>query len=322
MLYSSLGRTGLKISQYCLGTMNFGALSSEKEARRIIDAALDIGINFLDTADVYGWRLGEGLTEQIIGRWMANKPGRRDKVIVATKVYGKMGQGPNEGGLSAYHIRRACEESLRRLATDRIDLYQMHHVERGTLWEEIWQAMELLVRQGKVNYVGSSNLAAWDIATANQVAWRHGMLGLVSEQSRYNLQTRSVELEVLPACRGYGMAFLPWSPLAGGMLAGNVGKSTGRRTNARSKSQSDKHRSQLRKYWKLCRELGEQPAIVALSWLLANPLVTAPIIGPRNVRQLLMSGRALEVTLDASAIAALQEIWPGPSGEAPEAYAW
>lgn len=322
MEYVHLGRTGLKVSRLCLGTMNFGPLTSEADSHAIMDKALDLGINFFDTADVYGWRKAEGYTEQIIGRWLA-KGGRRDRIVLATKAYNPMGEGPNDAKLSAYHIRSACEASLRRLQTDRIDLYQMHHVDRETPWDEIWQAMEQLVREGKVIYVGSSNFAAWHIATANQTARQRNFMGLVCEQSKYNLMCRWVELEVLPVCRAYGLGVIPWSPLAGGCLAGALQKhKEGRRAGQDAQNTVDAHRAQLEKYEALCKELGEQPADVALAWLLANPAVTAPIIGPRTMEQLTGSLRALEVKLESETLAKLDGIWPGPGGEAPEAYAW
>jgi aryl-alcohol dehydrogenase-like predicted oxidoreductase len=224
MQTTQLGRTGLQVSRLCLGTMNFGPHTSEADSYAIMDHALELGINFFDTANVYGWKIGEGVTENIIGRWLEQGGGRREQIVLATKVYGKMGEGPNERRLSAYHIRRACEESLRRLQTDHIDLYQMHHIDRLTPWEEIWQAMEQLVQQGKVIYVGSSNFAGWHIAQAQSKAKRRNFMGLVSEQSLYNLTERSIELELIPACRAYGLGLIPWSPLAGGMLGGHLGK--------------------------------------------------------------------------------------------------
>src|SRR5918997_309516 len=224
MQYVHLGRSGLKVSRLCLGCMNFGPEASEADSFAIMDRALELGINFFDTANVYGWKLGEGVTEQIIGRWLAQGGGRRDKVVLATKVYGKMGEWPNEQGLSARHIIRACEESLRRLQTDTIDLYQMHHISRTTPWEEIWQAMETLVAQGKVLYVGSSNFAGWHISVAQEAAGRRNFLGLVSEQPIFNLLTRHIELEVLPAAERYVIGIIPWSPLHGGLLGGALRK--------------------------------------------------------------------------------------------------
>ncbi|NOZ27674.1 MAG: aldo/keto reductase [Chloroflexi bacterium] len=323
MEYAHLGRTGLMVSRLCLGTMNFGPHTSEADSFKIMDRALELGINFFDTANVYGWKKGEGVTEQIIGRWLAQGGGRRDQIVLATKVYGEMGDGPNDRRLSAYHIRKACEDSLRRLQTDHIDLYQMHHIDRETPWEEIWQAMEILVQQGKVLYVGSSNFAGWHIAQAQCEAAKRNFMGLVSEQSLYNLAARTIELEVIPACQEYGLGLIPWSPLAGGMLAGALQKaSEGRRASERMQEQVKKHRDQLEKYEALCRELGEKPADVALAWLLHNPAVTAPIIGPRTMDQLEGSLRALEIKLSDEVLAKLDEIWPGPGGPAPEAYAW
>ena len=324
MNYVNLGRTGLKVSRLCLGTMNFGPETSETDSHAIMDAGLDLGINFFDTANVYGWKRGEGITEHIVGRWLAQGGGRREKIVLATKVYGRMGDGPNDHGLSAYHIRRACEDSLRRLQTDHSDLYQMHHVARDTPWDEIWQAMEQLVREGKIIYAGSSNFAGWQIATANQLAARRNFLGLVSEQSRYSLQTRAIELEVIPACRAYGLALLPWSPLASGALAGGALRppAAGRRASQHAQAVVQQHRVQIEQYEQFSAQLGESPATVALAWLLANPSVTAPIVGPRTMAQLTGAMRALEITLDGAALKRLDEIWPGPGGEAAEAYAW
>ncbi len=323
MEYKQLGRTGLQVSPLCLGSMNFGPQTSEDDSYAIMDQALEMGINFFDTANVYGWKLGEGVTEQIIGRWFAQGGGRREKVVLATKVYGRMGEWPNESRLSALHIKRACEESLRRMQTDYIDLYQMHHVDRNTPWEEIWQAMEQLVREGKVLYVGSSNFAGWHIAQANEAAKARHFMGLVSEQSLYNLNARTIELEVVPACEYYGLGLIPWSPLGGGLLGGVLKKiEEGRRASERVQKQIEKHRPQLEQWESFCENLGEDPADVALAWLLHQKAVTAPIIGPRTLTQLNGSARALEITLSAEQLAKLDEMWPGPGGPAPEAYAW
>ena len=323
MEYTRLGRSGLKVSRLCLGTMNFGPLTSEADSFVIMDKALELGINFFDTANVYGWHLGKGITEGIIGRWLAQGGGRREQIVLATKVYGEMGGGPNDRGLSAYHIRYACEESLRRLQTDHIDLYQMHHIDCETPWEEIWQAMEQLVREGKILYVGSSNFAGWHIAQAQGTAAARHLMGLVSEQSLYNLSARMIELEVIPACRVYGLGLLPWSPLGGGLLAGALQKaSDGRRASQHIQEAVEKHHAQLEAYESLCREFGEKPADVALAWLVRNPAVTAPIIGPRTLEQLEGSLHALQIELSDDVRARLDEIWPGSGGEAPEAYAW
>jgi len=322
MEYTHLGRTGLQVSRLCLGTMNFGPQTSEADSFAIMDTALELGINFFDTANRYGGSLGVGVTEQIIGRWLA-QGSRREQIVLATKVYGAMGDGQNDRGLTAYHIRKACEDSLRRLQTDHIDLYQMHHIERSTPWEEIWQAMEQLVREGKVLYVGSSNFAGWDIATAQGQASARHFMGLVSEQSLYNLNARMIELEVIPSCRYHGLGLIPWSPLGGGLLGGALQKANqGRRASEQAQKNVEQYRAKLEAYEQLCQELGEQPADVALAWLLHNPVVTAPIIGPRTLEQLTGSLRAVEITLSDETMAQLDVIWPGPGGEAPKAYAW
>lgn len=323
MEYRSLGRTGLKVSRLCLGTMNFGPQTSEADSFTIMDRALELGIDFFDTANVYGWKIGEGVTEQILGRWFAQGGGRRERVVLATKVFGKMGEGANDRRLSAYQIRRACEGSLRRLQTDHIDVYQMHHIDRETPWEEIWQAMEVLVQQGKVLYVGSSNFAGYHIAQSQAAAEKRNFLGLVSEQSLYNLNARMIELEVIPACRDYGLGLIPYSPLAGGLLGGVLSKEAGgRRASERIQKLIQQHRASLEAYEALCETLGEKPADVALAWMLHNPVVTSPIIGPRTLEQLDGSLRALKIQLSQETLERLDEIWPGPGGQAPEAYAW
>ncbi|MGY8680918.1 aldo/keto reductase [Bradyrhizobium sp. UFLA05-153] len=329
MDYTHLGRTGLRVSRLALGTMNFGELADEKTSFAIMDEALDAGINFFDTADVYGgpqkpdMEKGFGVSEEIIGNWLAQKAGRREKIVLATKVYQPMDTGPNDKYLSAYHIRRACEASLRRMKTDHIDLYQMHHVDRATPWEEIWQAMEQLIREGKITYVGSSNFAGWDIATAQMTAASRSMLGLASEQSLYNLTQRTVELEVIPALRHFGIGLIPWSPIGMGLLGGVLKKmESGRRSSERMQQQVNKLRPRLEAYERLCADLGEAPADVALAWLLHNPVVTSTISGPRTVEQLRQNLKAPSLVLSRETLAKLNEIWPGPGGEAPVAYAW
>jgi aryl-alcohol dehydrogenase-like predicted oxidoreductase len=324
MKYTRLGRTALQVSRLCLGTMNFGPSTSERDAHAIMDRAHELGLNFFDTANNYGWKLGEGVTEKIVGNWLGSGGGRREKTVLATKVFSKMGEWPNEQKLSALHIRRACEDSLRRLQTDHIDLYQMHHVDENAPWDELWQAFELLVQQGKVLYIGSSNFAAWQIAQGNEAAKRRNFLGLVSEQSIYHLNTRNIELEVLPACEAYGLGVIPWSPLGGGLLAGVLAKANkdGRRATDAIAKRIEKHKPQLEAWEGLCRELGEEPAHVALAWLLSNPVITAPITGPRTVAQLDGAQRAMEITLSKDVLAKIDSIWPGPGGKAPYAYAW
>jgi len=323
MDYTQLGRTGLTVSRLCLGTMNFGPFTPEEDAFAIMDKASELGINFFDTANVYGRKMGKGFTEQIVGRWFARGGGRREKTVIATKVYGRMGEWPNQSRLSALHIREACEASLRRLQTDHIDLYQMHHVYRLAPWEEIWQAMETLVQQGKVLYVGSSNFAGWHIAKAQEAAKVRHFMGLVSEQCLYNIKDRMSELEVLPAARDYGLGVIPWSPLAGGLLGGILQKiKEGRGADEDTQKDLKKYRTQIEAWEKFCKQMREKPADVALAWLLANPVVTAPIIGPRTLEQLTGSLRALKIKLNKDAMKKLDAIWPGPGGEAPEAYAW
>jgi aryl-alcohol dehydrogenase-like predicted oxidoreductase len=323
MEYVHLGRTGLKVSRLCLGTMNFGPQTSEAESFRIMDSALERGINFFDTANVYGWKKGEGWTEQIVGRWLAQGGGRREKVVLATKVYGTMGDWPNQSRLSAMHIVRACEDSLKRMSTEVIDLYQMHHIDRASPWDEIWQAMETLVRQGKVIYVGSSNFAGWHIAQACEAARHRHFLGLVSEQSLYNLIDRTIELEVIPACKAYGLGLIPWSPLKGGVLGGVLKKQAdGRRSSDLAQKAIAKHGPALEKYEALCDRIGVAPGNVALAWLGTNAAVTAPIVGPRTMEQLDSAIAALDVKLDDATVKELEAIFPGPGGAAPEAYAW
>lgn len=328
--HKRLGKHGVLVSNLCLGTMNFGWHTSEEDSFAIMDRALELGINFFDTADVYGWAVEHGHTEEIIGRWFAQGGGRRDAVVLATKVYNPVDRKANlpevnsDGrSLSAYKIRKHAEGSLRRLQTDVIDIYQMHHVDRACPWDETWQAFDALVKQGKVVYVGSSNFAGWDIATANQEASKRGLMGLVSEQSIYHLDNRMIELEVIPACREYGLGLIPWSPLAGGMLGGALEKyQSGRRTDANFAKEVEAKRPQLEKYEALCKEIGHPPGEVALAWLLNNPVVTAPIIGPRTMEQLESAVRAASIELDAETMQKLDEIFPGPGGEAPNAYAW
>ena len=318
MEITQLGRTGLKVSRLCLGTMNFGPRTSEQNAQEIMARALGAGVSFFDTADIYG---PNGLTEEIVGRWLA-KDDPREQVVLATKLYRPMGPGPNDGGLSARHIVKACEASLRRLQTDWIDVYQMHHVERTTPWEEIWQAMEVLIAQGKVIYVGSSNFAGWHIARAQEVARSRGMFGLVSEQSLYNLMSRTVEHEVLPACQYYGIGVIPWSPLNRGVLGGILGsRSTGRRGNDEAREILAAHHDQIGQWEDFCAEFGAEPAQIAIAWLLHQPPVTAPIVGPGTLTHLETALRAVDLRLDGAALARLDEIWPGP-GPAPESYAW
>ncbi len=323
MEYSSLGRSGLKVSKLCLGTMNLGKLVDEQSSFTMLDAAIDAGINFIDTADVYGGIGHRGRTEEIIGKWSAQGGGRRDKIVLATKVYGKMGEGVNERGLSAYHIQSACEASLRRLKTDHIDLYQMHHIDRSTPWDEVWQSMDQLINAGKIIYNGSSNFAAWNIVEAQFTAQKRNHQGLISEQSLYNLTNRMIELEVIPACRKFGVGIIPWSPLAEGLLAGILNDESGvrKKTEAVQKKLT-KHLKQVEEYEQYCLSIGKKPEAVAVAWLLKNPVISSVITGPRTVEQLQGMVQALQAKLSVEEIEKIEAIWTGPGGEAPEAYAW
>ncbi|MFG3347120.1 aldo/keto reductase [Streptomyces sp. NPDC048018] len=329
MEYTQLGRTGLTVGRLVLGTMNFGPQTDEATSHTIMDAALDAGLNLFDTANVYGQTAGKGRTEEIIGSWFAKDPSHRDKVVLATKMYGSMAEDspawPNHDRLSAVSIRRAVEGSLRRLGTDRIDVYQFHHIDRLTPFEEIWQAVDVLITQGKILYAGSSNFPGYKIAQANEAAARRGMVGLVSEQCHYNLHERRAEMEVLPAAREYGLGVIPWSPLAGGLLGGVLRRTAGegRRATGRTAHRlaDPAVRARVQAYEDLLDEHGLDPGETALAWLLARPGVTGPIIGPRTPQQLTSALRALELRLGEELRTALDEIFPGP-GPAPEAFAW
>ncbi|MGV8846734.1 aldo/keto reductase [Tessaracoccus sp.] len=323
MEYTHLGRSGLTVSRLCLGTMNFGPLTTETDSHAIMDSAHEYGINFFDTANAYGRDKGKGATEEIIGNWFSQGGGRRERTVLATKLYGDMEEWPNNGKLSALNIRRALDASLKRLQTDHIDLYQFHHVDRDTPWDEIWQAIDVAITQGKILYAGSSNFAGWHIAQAQAAATNRHSVGLSSEQSIYNLLVRDIELEVIPAAEHYGLGILPWSPLQGGLLGGMLRKSAegGRRAEGRVAEQLEAKRPQIQAYEDFADELGHEPGDVALAWLLHQRAVTAPIVGPRIQSQLDAAVRALDVTLDDDALAKLDEIFPGHK-TAPEHYAW
>lgn len=328
MQYTHLGKTGMKVSRLCLGTMNFGGLTDEKTTFRMMDEALDAGINFFDTADAYGAERGG--TETLIGRWLAQGGGRRDAVIIAAKVFGHCGpfyeryeENSFNDGLSKYKIIKHCEGSLKRMQTDHIELLQIHHIDRDCSHDEMWEGMEILQQQGKIVYTGSCNYAAWDIADSCWTAKSRNMTGLVSEQSLYNISNRMLELEVIPACRRFGMGLIIYSPLGGGLLGGALAKqSEGRRASEGLQATVTKYRTQLEAFETFCAELGHSPANVALAWLLHNPVVTAPIIGPRTLEQLQESFEVPDIVLSEESLRKLDKIFPGPGGEAPQAYAW
>jgi len=326
MQYARLGRAGIRVSRLALGTMNFGWHTEESTAHTIMDAALDAGINFFDTANIYSG----GASEEIIGRWLGKDASRRGKVVLTTKLYIPTEEWPNFGGLSALNIRRAVEESLRRLDVEYIDLLQFHHIDRDTTFEEVWEATERLVADGKLLYAGTSNFAGWHIAAAAEAAARRHFLGPVSEQSVYNLMERTVELEVLPAAQHYALGFLPWSPLAGGLLAGSQRKLDEGR--ARDDSSLLGHgaraahiealRQALTAYTDLAAALDTTPTVLALAWLLSRPGVTAPVLGPRTLEHLTGSLPAVDLSISNEISARLDALFPGPGGPAPEAYTW
>ncbi|MYW67750.1 aldo/keto reductase [Streptomyces sp. SID8379] len=335
MRYTQLGRTGLKVGRLVLGTMNFGGQTDESDSHALMDAALDAGVNFFDTANIYGTAEERGATERILGSWFERGGDRRDKVILATKLYGNMENGtapgstgwPNHTRLSAVNIRRSVDASLKRLRTDHIDVYQFHHVDRDTPFDEIWQAMDVLIQQGKILYAGSSNFPGYKIAQANEQARAHGRVGLVSEQCLYNLFERRAEMEVIPAAQEYGVGVIPWSPLHQGLLGGALRKQRegiGSRTlmgRAADGTAKPEVRAQIEAYENVVAEHGLEPGEVALAWLLTRPGVTGPIVGPRTREQLDSALRAVELTLPEKLLTSLDEIFPGP-GPSPEAFAW
>ncbi|MEU8828731.1 aldo/keto reductase [Streptomyces sp. NPDC048636] len=328
MQYTHLGRTGLLVSRVCLGTLNLGVRASDEESYAILDTALERGVNFVDTANQYGWQKHKGYTEEFLGSWFARDGGRREKTVLGTKVFNPMSDWPNDSGLSARHIIASCEDSLRRLRTDWIDLFQMHHIDRHAPWEEVWQAMETLTRQGKVRYVGSSNFAGWHLAEAQEAATRRHFLGIVSEQSVYNLVTRHIELELIPAAQRYGVGVLAWSPLHGGLLGGALRKladGTAMKTaQGRAAEALERHHDAITGYEKLCADLGTDPAQVGLAWVMQRPGITAPVIGPRSLEQLEGAFQALELTLPDEVLTELDTLFPpiGNGGPGPEAWAW
>ena len=325
MNYRPLGRSALQVSELCLGTMNFGPRTPEDESFRILNQAVEAGINFIDTANQYGGALGVGATETLLGKWLQQDPTRRDRLVLATKVHEPMSEDVNDRGLSARHIQMACDASLKRLGVEHIDLYQMHHIDRRAPIEEIWQAMDRLIQQGKITYVGSSNFPGWAIARANERAHAAQRLGLVAEQGLYNLLERRAELEVLPACEAYGLGMIPWSPLAGGVLAGASATTPvqvgGRRTAEHVQQEVEARAEQLAAFASLCKELGESPSAIALAWLLHQSAVTATIIGPATEEQLASVMHVPQISLTDATLQAIDEIFPA-CGAAPEAYAW
>lgn len=332
MNHRTLGASGLRVSPVALGTMNFGPVTPEPEAHRILDVAVELGVNLIDTADVYGadanrtvadYTQKKGRTEEIIGSWLAADPARRDRIVLISKAYGRMGDGANDMYLSAAHLRAACDASLRRLGTDHLDVFMLHHVDRSTGWPEIWEVLADLRQAGKIRYAGTSNFAGWQLAKGQEAANVRGLLGIVVEQSIYNLMERTVELEVLPACRDYGIGLMPYSPLNSGLLGGILTKTStaARSSSARAVEQLGTRREQIATYEAFCHDLGHPPAVVAQAWLCHQPGVTAPIVGARTVEHLADGVAAANLTLSRSDLDTLDTLFPGP-GAAPEAYAW
>lgn len=326
MLYRKLGRTALHVSPLCLGTLNLGVRTTRDEAFALMDEALDRGINFFDTANQYGWQIRKGLTEEIIGEWLAQGGGRRERVVLGTKVCNPMSDLPNDQGLSARHIVASCEDSLRRLRTDWIDVYQMHNVDPSASWEEVWQAMETLVCQGKIRYVGSSNFAGWHLADAQAAAARRNFLGIVSEQCVYNLATRFVETEVVPAAQAHGIGVLAWSPLHGGLLSGALRKlddgTAVKTAQGRAALALETRRDTIALYEKLCVEIALDPAQVALAWLLSRPGLTAAVIGPRTAAHLADALQTLDLRLPDDVLDRLDELFPPIGNGRPAPAAW
>ncbi len=334
MRYTYLGRTGMKVSRVCLGTMNFGPRVEERDAHKLMDRALELGINFFDTADAYGpthlnASLYNGYCEEIIGRWFAQGNGRRDSVVLTTKCGMKMPSnttdGPNDiTGYSAYRIRKHVENSLKRLQTDHIDVHMMHHIDARTKWDEVWETYGALIGQGKVTYAASSNFGARHLCFAQASAKEHGMFGLVEEEHKYNLVCRLPELEVLPAAQEMGIGMVTYHPLMEGMFSGHLLETTsgGQRGYATSKTISPENLDRLKRYAALCERIGESMPAVTYAWILSNPTVSSVIIGPRTIEQLESSAAAADLELDEGVLKEIDEIYPGPGGAAPQAYAW
>jgi NDP-hexose 2,3-enoyl reductase len=316
----------MRVSRLGVGTVNFGGRVEEPDAHGLLDRAVERGVNLIDTANNYGWRVHKGYTEELLGRWFAGSAGRRDDIVLATKVGQPTSDRINDRGLSARNVIAACEASLRRLGTDRIDLYQMHEVDRTVGWTEVWEAMETLIRQGKVRYVGASNFAGWDIVSAQVAAERRGLLGLASEQCCYNLVTRHSELEVLPAAAAHGLGVLVWAPLHGGLLGGVLSKladgSAVKSAQGRSAQALERTRDTIAEYERFCVKIGRHPAEVAMAWTLSRPHVTAIVTGPRTPDHLDAAFRALECGLSDDELAQLDELFPpiGRGGPAPGAW--
>ena len=322
MNHRNLGRTGLKVSNICLGTMQWGWTADENASRAVMDAFVEAGGNFVDTADIYSfWAENNpgGVSEEIIGRWMKER-GNRDQIVLATKVRGRMWGGPNGEGLSRVHIIKACEDSLRRLQTDYIDLYQTHWYDDETPIEETMAALDSLVRQGKVRYVGCSNYPAWRLMQALWACDKGNLVRYDSIQPHYSLVHRAeFEREVQEVCVTYGIGVIPYSPLAGGFL---TGKYTRESDTSSARADGIRRRYFNEVGWRtidavraVAAESGSTPTAVALAWLLAQPAMTAPIIGANSVGQLQESLAAGDLVLTAEQLATLNAASKWQGGE-------
>ncbi len=315
MEYRSLGRTGVMVSSLCLGVMNFGGVTSPEDSIAMIDRALDAGINFIDTANVYNG----GQSEVVLGNALKAN-GKRDSIVLATKVNGAMGEGLNDRGISRYHIIKACEDSLRRLQTDHIDLYQLHRPSLTIPQDETLRALDDLVRAGKVRYIGSSTFPAWMVMEGLAVSDRHNLVRFISEQPPYNLLDRRIENELVPLCQKYGIAILPWSPLAGGILAGRYSASTSSGTGFPEGSRAqrmgatfqervtERGLTAAQRLGELARERGLTASQFALLWCKDQPGITAPILGPRTMAHLEDALAIADKTLDDADRALLDEL--------------
>jgi aryl-alcohol dehydrogenase-like predicted oxidoreductase len=334
MEYTKLGRSTMSVSKICLGTMHFGPKASEQESHAILDRALELGINFIDTANVYGGSAGAGRSEEIIGSWLAARPGVRDEIVLATKVYnpmGDLGVARDELGFSAYKVRKHLADSLRRLQTDHVDLYQVHHIDEQVSAEEFWGTYERIVADGDVLYAGSSNYSGWGLARAQMQAWQRGFMGFISEQTQYNLLSRVPEMEVLPAAQAFGIGVIVYMPLGGGLLTGKTESFDGSRTRDVEEEYGislGPDNTQFRDFSALCREIGEPEHVVATAWVLQHPAVDSAIVGVRTVDQLDGLDRAAALTLDDAAMDRLNEIFDINKGRrigqgrSPQAHSW
>ena len=310
MKYKNLGRTGLQVSQVCLGTMTFGAQADEKESQRIIDTAWDAGVNFFDTADVYT----DSQSEQILGKFLRD---RRSQAVIATKVRGRVGPGPNDIGLSRKHIMDSVDDSLRRLQTDYIDLYQVHSWDEDTPLEETMGALNDLVRQGKVRYIGCSNFTAWQLIKSLWISDVNNLARFESHQPRYNLLKREIELELLPACAVEGVGVIPYNPLGGGLLTGKHTRGKppapdtrfGLREVYRDLYWQDPYLDAMEKLRAIATEHGKSMIQLAIGWILANPVVTSAIVGASRADQLREPLEALDVTLGPEEMTACDRVW-------------